>query len=74
MMTEDVRRFDVAKQCEQHPQWSRDSKQPAFRSRLQGALSIIGMCLLVILSGYSDYQDGEEAYKRGVYATALKKL
>ena len=41
---------------------------------LRATLSIIVISLLVILSGCSDYQDGMEAYERGDYAAALKKL
>ena len=73
-MTDNTQRGDTAKQCVQQYEWNQDSKQPPLRSTLQATISIIAISLLAVLLGCSDYQDGYDAYKRGNYPTALKKL
>ena len=73
-MTENVWRTEAAKGWSRPPQSHWCIEQIVCHSTLQVIQFALIMCLLAALSGCSDYQAGMEAYERGDYATALKKL
>lgn len=72
-MIKNVWKTEAAKGCVCHPKSHWGMAQIVCQPTLQIILLALIMCLLVALSGCSDYQDGEAAYKRGDYVTALKK-
>ena len=73
-MTENVRRIEAAKGCSRHPQSHWSMEQIVCHPSLQVTLFALIMCILTVGLGWADYQAGLEAYERGDYETALKKL
>ena len=73
-MTENAWITEAAKGWSRPPQSHWRIGQIVCHLTLQVPLFALIMCLLAALSGCSDYQSGEAAYKQGDYKTALQEL